>query len=280
MKIFIFGASGLVGNAVFLSLKNKGYEVHGSSTSDSSIFTKFNYLDALNSNLIEDVVKKNDLIINAAIINSKKINEYNYFDVIKVNSLFPKAINYFADLYGKKLINISSDAVFSGKVDLLKHSNESFPDGSDEYAISKILGEVKGHCSVNVRSSFLGYNKNIKSGLIFNLHMKKGKKVIVNDAYWHGSTTHQFAEFIEILIKNKNIYDSLFNFNNFNFFPNNPVKLYTLFKTVNQIFNLNLKMVKSKAKHPSRIFVNDVLKILDYPFLNFEESLIKLGENN
>ena len=42
--------------------------------------------------------------------------------------------------------------------------------------------------------------------------------------------------------------------------------------------NLNLEMVKSKEKHPSRIFVNDVLKILDYPFLNFEESIIKLGE--
>ena len=279
MKIFIFGASGLVGNQIFSFFKKKGLTVSGSSTNRGTLFKYFNFFDTNSNKFIENVCKKHDLIINCLIINSSKIDLYDYSEVIKANSLFPQTLSWFVHNNNKKLINISSDAVFQGN-DNNYYDEESIPDGNGRYSISKILGETITPSSVNIRSSFVGYNHKINSGLIYNLSLKRNTEIFVNEKYWHGATTLQLAQFIEFLLNNNILFENFFNRTYFNFTPNPPIKLCDLFNKINEIFGLNLKISKTGIKEPSRLLLlDDSFKLI---FKNniefFDLSLKKIGK--
>jgi dTDP-4-dehydrorhamnose reductase len=276
MKIFIFGATGLVGNYLFSFLKEKGHEVSGSSTRDIDNFSQFNFLESKNNSFIKSVVESFDLIINAVVINSKKVELYDYFDVIRVNSLFPQLLNWFTKSHNKKLINISTDAIFSGNFNDEVITEENLKDGTDKYSISKILSELDSPNSINIRSSFLGYDKNIPSGLIYNLHKLKNGEVNVHDKYWHGCTNDQFSQFIEEVVCHPDKFNNLFKFKNFNFFPNPPLKNYNLFKLINSVFALNLKLISSDNSQPSKVFSSDVDSLEFNVSDNLEDSLKKI----
>lgn len=280
MNVLIFGASGLVGNQLYCYLSNKGYSVKGTSTRRNSEFLYFNVLKKNNNSLIKKLVIESDLIINSIVINAFQINKTNIEDVLKINSVFPDTLNWFVNKYNKRLIQISTNSVY-GVNNSEIYSEEMLKKPHDLYSLTKSLGEVNNKNSLNIRSSFIGYNPKIESGLIYRV-FKKNKLINVENKMWHGSSTYQFSQFIEALIFKKTFSNKLFKLNFFNFVPNKPIPLYDLFLMINKIFNFNVKLVLNKEKKKSLILSNSLLlknnsglKILD-----FESSLNKIWREN
>jgi dTDP-4-dehydrorhamnose reductase len=173
MKILILGATGLIGNNIFKILsKNNNLEVYGTYRNDKflSFFNEFEkrnllFFDIDRSN-IDDFLNKNrpDIVINLIAI-TKHVKEANNFSrVIQVNSMFPHFLAKVCDEYSSKLIQISTDCVFSG----LKGSylESDLPDDSTMYGKSKALGEVTYGNLLTIRTSAIGRELDTKYGLV------------------------------------------------------------------------------------------------------------------
>ena len=110
MKILIFGSSGMLGRYVCNILKND-YEV-------SCITRK--YFDIENedwcklNNIVNNMLVKDDIIINCAGIIPQKTEHSDYKNYIRVNTLFPHKLNDIALKHNYKFIHITTDCVFNG----------------------------------------------------------------------------------------------------------------------------------------------------------------------
>ena len=105
-------------------------------------------------NLIEHI--EPDYIINAAII-KKFTHGSKSHSFWAVNSILPKCLTFWAS-DRCKVVNISSDAVFSGKKG--NYLEEDLCDPICSYGISKFLGEQTEKNFLNLRVSFLGLSQN------------------------------------------------------------------------------------------------------------------------
>ena len=77
--------------------------------------------------------------------------------MISSNAIGPNVLAEVCELFGRRLIHVSTDCVFSGKLGLgLRYNTYQTPDPIDMYGRSKLLGEVEADHVTNVRTSFIG----------------------------------------------------------------------------------------------------------------------------
>jgi dTDP-4-dehydrorhamnose reductase len=107
MKWLITGASGQLGLALQEELKERTLDFVGANSSEMDV-TK-----PLIVNQIVDLIKPN-VIINAAAWTDVDGAESNEFDAYSVNSLGPQNLAIAASKIGARLVQISTDYVFSG----------------------------------------------------------------------------------------------------------------------------------------------------------------------
>jgi len=173
MKILVLGASGLIGSNVFSYLSTHSeYEVFGTyrnpnvlarfDANGSSKLIQFELNDSTVQ--LNEMLRKfrPDVIINALGI-TKHIEESRE-NIVRVNSLFPHQLADLSSKFGIRLIHISTDCVFSGKKGM--YSEIDFPDASDLYGRSKILGEVTYGGFLTIRISTIGLELASQLGLL------------------------------------------------------------------------------------------------------------------
>ena len=97
--------------------------------------------DVRNFTVLEEIILElcPDTIVNCVGLLINESHKSN-FDAIKINSLLPHYLTKICDQINSKLIHISTDCVFSGK--LGNYNEQSETDASDIYGMSKALGEV------------------------------------------------------------------------------------------------------------------------------------------
>ena len=144
-KILILGVTGLLGSTVYEYFYKENYfEVIGVTRKNKKFnkIANFIQINAKNNSFNEyiNIIKKikPDFVINCIGIVKKSINKKSFLETIHMNSLFPKSIEQITKLYGFKFIHISTDCVFKG--DVGRYDESFFPDATDIYGISKILG--------------------------------------------------------------------------------------------------------------------------------------------
>ena len=71
-------------------------------------------------------------------------------DVYATNSFFPNQLNYLSTEFNFKLIQISTDCVFSGSKGF--YTENDIPDATDDYGISKSLGEIYNNNNLTIRT--------------------------------------------------------------------------------------------------------------------------------
>ncbi len=95
-----------------------------------------------------------DVIFNAVGIIKQLPNSKNVVETLEINSIFPHRLAGLAAEFGARLVNVSTDCVFSGSKGMYTESDQ--PDALDLYGISKRFGEVaEGNC-LTVRTSIIG----------------------------------------------------------------------------------------------------------------------------
>ena len=176
-KILIFGASGMIGSTLVKVISmNKSFDVIGvlrrksykKFFSDQKLkFLIYNYssidLDSLKKILL---TSNPDVVINCSGITKQRINNNDLQKIFFMNSIFPHRLAYFAKKMNFKLIQISTDCVFSGKLLKGSYKENDVPDAEDTYGKTKFIGEVTGENILTLRTSTIGHELLTRKGLL------------------------------------------------------------------------------------------------------------------
>jgi dTDP-4-dehydrorhamnose reductase len=115
--------------------------------------------------------------------------------MIEVNALAPHDIASACDVMGVRLIQISTDCVFSGKRGNYTENDE--PDCTDLYGISKLGGEVIDSPHLTVRTSFVGWPDPKMRGLLADFYVSsKINYPGYRNVYWNGFTAPVLADYL------------------------------------------------------------------------------------
>ena len=224
-KIVIYGSNTMAGHVLddYLS-KIEGYEV---LVADESMLFNNDQLKIIQNSIVDNV----DIAINCirclveeSESNLKKAELYNH--------KFPKYIEKHYKLTKSRIVHLSTDCVFSGK--LGNYNEEHKPDGKSIYSITKASGEINNHKDVTIRTSYIGPNIGKSSEELFHWFIKLKNESIsgYSNAYWNGVTTLELAKNIHKIIEKKitGIYHLV---------PNGNLSKYELLLLIKEIWKRN-----------------------------------------
>ncbi|MFC5772965.1 dTDP-4-dehydrorhamnose reductase family protein [Ectobacillus antri] len=196
MRLLILGGNGMAGHVITSYFQAKPqYEVFYTSRDHNGIF-----LDATDFQALESIIDqlKPDIVINCIGILNEAAST-NPTLAFQVNSLLPHQLAKLTERYGGRVIQISTDCVFSGiKGD---YTEQDLPDGTSVYAQSKQLGELVNAPHVTIRTSIIGPERKANGIGLFLWFMKQtGTIKGYQKVLWNGITTLELAKVTEHVI--------------------------------------------------------------------------------
>ncbi len=117
---------------------------------------------------------------------------------ISINSLFPHRLAALCRAEGARLIQISTDCVFSGRAGCYAESD--IPDPVDLYGRSKLLGEVSDGGALTVRTSIIGRELSGANGLLEWFLGQQGGVRGFRRAIFSGLTTAALAHILATIV--------------------------------------------------------------------------------
>jgi len=175
MKILVFGANGMLGNALIRVLSEKeSWEVFGTVRSPD-LKKKFSSKNAENLIVNCEATNYNDLkkvfnqlnpevVINCISLSKKLLKLADPLLLIPIYSLLPHHLAKLCKDIDARFIQISSDGVFSGKKG--NYSENDIADAQDLYGSAKFLGEVNEPNTITIRTSIIGHELQRKNGIV------------------------------------------------------------------------------------------------------------------
>jgi dTDP-4-dehydrorhamnose reductase len=200
-KIVVLGASGMLGHMVFNYLESTGNYDLIDVTYQSKLTEKSILLDAYNIEKVESFLQKTrpDILINCVGLLVSEANN-KPANAIFINAYLPNFLSNILEKFDGKLIQISTDCVFSGMRG--SYLEEDFMDASDIYGRSKALGEIYNNRDLTLRTSIIGPELKSKGSGLFHWFMHQNGVVNgYNNVIWSGVTTLEMAKVIEHVIE-------------------------------------------------------------------------------
>lgn len=134
---------------------------------------------------------KPDVVINCVGIVKQLHSAEDPVAALPVNAVFPHRLAQFCDVAGARLIQVSTDCVFSGSKGMYRESDPS--DATDLYGRSKLLGEVTAPHTITLRTSMVGHELATKHGLLEWFLSQTGSVNGYRRAIFSGLPTMEFA---------------------------------------------------------------------------------------
>lgn len=216
MRVLILGGNGMLGHKLVQRLNDK-FEVwstqrkHLSPDKYLNIFLPEKTIYGVNAEIFKTVKKSiaqanPDVIVNAIGIIKQNQSSNNVVKNLIVNSILPHRLANLAQLNNIRLINISTDCVFSGTKGNYRESDVT--DALDLYGRSKFLGEVSAENCLTLRTSIIGRELKTNHSLVEWFLSQAGKKVKgYKNAIFSGFPTVILADIIaDLIAKNKKLY--------------------------------------------------------------------------
>lgn len=200
----------MLGHAFFKSWK-ENHEVKVTLQGESlqykihSIFDEKNSLFSLNA-LDFDKFSRHvrafmpECIVNCIGVTKQLSNQNNIVNTMSINTILPHRLEVLCENLGIRLVQLSTDCIFSGKKGLYKEQDSS--DADDLYGKSKFLGEVVGTNSLTLRKSTIGLELSNKHGLIEWFLNERDEVKGYSNAIYSGFTSSCLASIVEEIIMN------------------------------------------------------------------------------
>lgn len=207
MRVVVLGAAGMLGNAMFRVLsEHKGWEVFGTIRSDNA---KHYFASELTARLmltddLEDhaqLVKLVEEVRPQVVVNCVALRRTNSIDpmrAISVFSILPQRLAHLCRLANVRLVQISSDGVFSGSRG--GYTEEDLPDATDLYGIAKLLGEVRDPHAITLRTSIIGHEIETKDNLLEWFLSQKDRCRCFTRAIFSGLPTVVLAQIVRDVV--------------------------------------------------------------------------------
>lgn len=205
----------MLGHKLLQKLSER-FDVWATVRSEAEPLGNFNIFD--NRRLFENVSVENtgeidkiigeikpDAVINAVGIIKQLPTSKDIVQTLTVNSIFPHRLAEISNKHNSRLINFSTDCVFSGSKG--NYTENDLPDAMDLYGKSKNFGEVIAENCLTLRTSIIGRELSTAHSLVEWFLSNRGKKIkgYVN-AVFSGFPTVVIAEIIaDLLINHKNL---------------------------------------------------------------------------
>lgn len=289
-RILLLGATGMLGNAIksVFSARND-ISVDITQRQDSSLQL---YLDASNAEKdLKKIIRQYepyDCVINCIAVLKNAIDPNN-IDMVKravvVNSLFPHQLAKSSYEVDTKVIQISTDGVFSGMSNT-PYLEDSFPDSNCWYGKTKCLGEVIYPNFLNIRCSIIGRDSIKKQGLLeWFLEQPEGETVFgYNDSFWNGVTTLQFATLCLNIIDSGKFDKVRSESHLYHFCPNPTITKYDMLKKFKRLSGKDINLVSVKnGSQPIRFVLATKYSMLESiytPDLSLDQELSMLMSYN
>ena len=216
MKVLVLGASGMLGSAIFNILnENQNLKVLGTIRSNKSK-KFFNSKIAKKLIKVDDITKlvnlikvfeqeKPEIVINCISLQKQLLKKDDPLMIIPTYSILPHQLSKLCKESRARLIQISTDGVFSGKKG--KYKENDIKDSENIYGISKYLGELKEKHTITIRTSIIGHEMNTKNGLVEWFLSQKNQCECFSNAIFSGFPTAVLAEIIrDFVIPNNKIH--------------------------------------------------------------------------
>ncbi len=205
MKILVLGATGMLGSTLFRYLsEDKNFSVYGTAREGRALqhFSKtlasqlIIGVDVANNESLLDVFTKikPDVVVNCIGLVKQLAESKDPLLAISINALLPHRLAALCKTGGARLIQISTDCVFSGTKGGYLESD--FPDADDLYGRSKFLGEVDYPHAVTLRTSIIGHELSGQKSLINWFLAQQGSVNGFTHAVFSGFPTIELATII------------------------------------------------------------------------------------
>ncbi|QEY62231.1 SDR family oxidoreductase [Metapseudomonas lalkuanensis] len=207
MKILILGVTGMLGSAMFNVLSGSGrHEVYGTLRSTAGK----RYFDAnCHARLIDGVdvleheslvrvlaVVRPDVVVNCVGLIKQLADAKDPLSALPINAMLPHRLANLCALIRARLVHISTDCVFSGRIGNYLESDVS--DAQDLYGKSKYIGEIHDRPEViTLRTSIIGHELNSNYSLVDWFLSQYGEVKGFRKAVFSGLPTVVLADLIE-----------------------------------------------------------------------------------
>lgn len=258
IKVAVLGSTGMLGHVVAEQLelderfvvkrfcrnprKNESIIVVGTSSNSGNVQGLDGY----------------DYVINCIGL-IKQLKDVPRRDWFVVNTVFPQQLASQCERQGSKLIHISTDCVYTGLTG--GYTEESEHDASDDYGLSKSLGEPSN--AMVLRTSVIGPELRGKLSLLEWAISKRAQSV---DGYvnhtWNGLTSNEYAN-----VCKKIMTQGLFSHGVHHVFSD-PVTKDKLLSMINATYKLDLNIrpvFAAQACHRTLSTKKDLNSMLEIP---------------
>jgi dTDP-4-dehydrorhamnose reductase len=230
MKVFLFGANGMLGNYVRSYLSQNHIQVISLTRKDFDL-EELSVL-SLKKFLEEKGLGADDVIVNCAGVipqasKDRELSKRNYY---KINSILPIILSMLTN----HMIHITTDCVFSGATG--SYHEYSNHDEINDYGTSKSLGEL---CDGTIiRTSIIGEELVNKRSLLEWVISNENRTINgYSNHLWNGVTCLQLAKIIYEII-NQNLYWKGVR----HIYSPTTVSKYELCTIISDIYELNIKV--------------------------------------
>lgn len=223
----------MLGRYVYTYLKSQGYEVRGHSREINDVtFYREPQIKALLYYGHE--LRPGDVVINCIGVIKPQIEKTGKLRSIATNSTFPHHLANVCEEESLRLIHVSTDCVFSGKIGL--YNEDDIHDCEDVYGKTKSLGEPE-KCTV-IRTSIIGEEIGTGRSLIEWVKTRKNDTALgFTNHKWNGVTCLQLAKIFEDIIVNNKYWEGVTHI----FSPDTLTK-EELVRTISDIYELNVQI--------------------------------------
>lgn len=209
MKVLVFGASGMIGSAMFRVLsEQRQWEVWG--TLRSAALKRF-FPETLAGKLISDIdVERHDALVRVfgqvqpdVVVNCVGLTKHHReaedpLLSIPLNALLPHRLADLCAATGSRLVHVSTDCVFSGTKG--GYVEDDAADSVDVYGKSKHLGEVHDAHAITLRTSTIGHELQSAYGLLEWFLAQQGSCKGFSRAIFSGLPNVVFAQVVRDVV--------------------------------------------------------------------------------
>lgn len=246
MKVLILGVTGMLGSAVFRRLdRDIRYDVRGTMRSGAGMKyfeggqqgRLIANIDVLNSDELIDLFVKEQpkVVINCVGLIKQFSSAKDPLATLPINSLLPHRLLKLCELSNSRLIQISTDCVFSGVKGSYVESDLS--DAEDLYGKSKFIGEVVGSKSaVTLRTSIIGRELSSANSLIDWFLSQQGPVKGYSKAIFSGLPTNELANVISDFVLPRDDLYGLYHVSA------NPIDKFSLLELVAKEYGKNIAL--------------------------------------
>jgi len=265
-KIILFGNTGMLGNYIYKYFTLKQFPIECISSNEYCV--SMETFENLEEILIKKGIDSETCVINCIGMIPQRVENRSQHDYYIINGVFPHILWNLCKKYRAKMIQPSTDCVFSGKVGSYTETDNH--DEINNYGISKSIGEPPE--STVIRSSIIGRELFNKKSLLEFVLKNEGKAIQGWDNHmWNGITCLEYCKVIEKIITNNLFWKGVRHI-----LSPTPVSKYDLINMIKESFSINISIQKTSTEK----IVDKTLKTLysENTLMNIPEISLQLKD--